>query len=419
MARYRAISTLTVALQRDSEKIPVGRLAVNNGVVYFEYAPSFIETGIELSPFRLPLERGLKTFNPMTFDGLPGLFYDSLPDGWGRLLADRMLISQGIVPAELSELDRLCMVGKCGMGALIYEPAYEDRAPDNNIDLDALAADSEAVLSGASDEVLDELIRLNGSSHGARPKAMIGVNQDKTHTIAGAVSQLPDGFEHWLVKFPNQYDGADAGAIEYAYSIMAKEAGVHMPETHLFPSKRGAGFFAVKRFDRIAPNPSKGEPVRRVHMHTAAAMLHSNFRIPALDYENLLALCKALTRDLREVEKLFRIAVFNVLAHNRDDHGKNVAFTMNASGEWFSAPAYDLTFSSGPGGWQSTTVLGEGRNPGIAQLRELGKKAELKSAKIKEIIDKTQEAISRWPELAGTYGVSGTNSKLIQDRIIG
>ena len=191
-----------------------------------------------------------------------------------------------------------------------------------------------------------------------------------------------------LVKFPNAYDGADAGAIEYVYALMAAEAGLDMPEAHLFSAQKGAGYFAVKRFDR--------QGTKRLHMHTACRLLHSDFRMPSLDYEDLLALTMTLTKDIREVEKMFRLAVFNVLAHNRDDHAKNFSFLMDATGEWKTSPAYDLTFSSGPNGEQSTTVLGEGGSPDAGHLTKLGLDAKIPQECIDRIIARTKSALSEW-----------------------
>lgn len=182
---------------------------------------------------------------------------------------------------------------------------------------------------------------------------MIGVDQ-KRQTLIYGTPDLSDEFEPWLVKFPNVKDGLDAGAIEYIYALMAVRAGIDMMEVHLFPAQKGGGYFATKRFDR------KGK--KRLHIHSACGLLHSDFRTPSLDYEDLMALTMILTRDVREVEKMFRWAVFNVLAYNRDDHGKNFSFLMDVSGQWRLSPAYDLTFSSGPQGEQSTTVMGEGKH---------------------------------------------------------
>ena len=234
---------------------------------------------------------------------------------------------------------------------------------------------------------------------------MIGIDRHKKNMMHG-VHALPKQYTHWLVKFSNMQDGDDAGAIEYVYSLMAHAAGVLMSDTHLFPAKKCVGYFATQRFDRINN--------KRLHAHTACGLLHSDFRSPALDYLDLLSLTEMLTRDVREVEKMFRQAVFNVLSHNRDDHAKNFSFLMNEWGEWKLSPAYDLTFSSGPGGEQSTMVLGNGKNITIDHLIELGLRAKLDNAVIKNSIDQTRHALSQWKMLAKQYGVTHENINHIQ-----
>ena len=342
------------------------------------------------------------------FDGLPGVFNDSLPDGWGRLLLDRAMRREGVHPDELGPLDRLAHVGTRGVGALTYEPDHRASPEEAGaLDLDDLAAMTQAVLNGAADEVLQTLIELNGSSAGARPKAMIALDQTRETIRHGGETEA--GFEPWLVKFPNTQDGEGTGAVEYVYSVMAKEAGVAMPETHLFPAKAGPGYFATKRFDRVGGD--------RLHTHTACGLLHSDFRTPSLDYEDLLTLTEYLTHDAREVEKMFRLAVFNILAHNRDDHSKNFTFLMNSAGEWTLSPAYDLTFSFGPGGEQSMTVMGEGRAPSAEHLAKLGEAGKISSKTAQDIIAQTKDALGKWRTLADAYGVRQENVDLIEQRL--
>lgn len=405
---YTNVKEMKVGLDFGTSQFRVGRLAIRDDIVYFEYDADFIKSGFEISPYRLPLKAGLTRFDTTVFEGLYGVFNDSLPDGWGRLLFDRAMRAKGIMPQELSPLDRLANVGKNGVGALVYEPDNSSHTLGHEFDLDKIAQDANAVLNGNSDDFIVELLARNGSSQGARPKAMIGVNQARDSLVSDALS-LPVGFEHWMVKFPNSSDGNDAGAIECVYSITAKQAGLQMEDTHLFPSKTSAGFFATKRFDRNGAH--------RFHSHTACGILHSDFRTPSLDYIDLITLTRALTRDVREAYKMFRIAVFNVLAHNRDDHSKNFSFLMNSQGDWNLAPAYDLTFSSGPNGEQSTSVMGEGRKPSIAHLTKLGKEAGLDDAMVNQIIEQTKDALSSWQSLATEFGVSKANIALIKGRI--
>ncbi|MCF7933945.1 MAG: type II toxin-antitoxin system HipA family toxin [Spirochaetia bacterium] len=408
MKALPSVPVIHVGLDFGTGRIPVGRLAVRERRIYFEYKPTFIEQGLEISPFMIPLKAGVRTCDSSLFEGLPGVFNDSLPDGWGRLLFDRFALSQRVMPSEMSPLDRLASVGSHGLGALVYEPESDTAIGHGPISLDGIASHVQEVLKGASEEVLQELLALNGAAAGARPKALIGVSESREHIIHGTYD-LEEGFEPWLVKFPNSQDGLDAGSVEYAYALMAKAAGITMPDVHLFPSGEGPGYFATKRFDR--------DGTKRFHMHTAGGLLHADVRVPSLDYQDLLALTFMLTRDIREVERMYRLAVFNVLAHNRDDHGKNFSFLMDAEGQWKLSPAYDLTFSSGPGGEQSTMVMGEGRNPGVEHLIKLGLEAKLAKLRITEIIEQTRSALSAWPELAKQYGVSEAMISLIAQRV--
>jgi serine/threonine-protein kinase HipA len=381
----------------------VGRLALVERRIYFEYDPAFIETGLQISPFKLPLQSGAIACDDQLFEGLFGVFNDSLPDGWGRLLLDRNLRNHGIAPEQLTALERLTHVGMNGMGALCYEPdSSAKESGEETLNLDTLAHETQKVLEGESEDIFPELLQLASSSAGARPKVMVGVSANRKHMIHGN-DALSDGYSYWLVKFASSADTKDIGAVEYAYSLMARAAGLDMPETTLFTGKTGKGYFGVERFDRVSD--------QRIHMHSLCGLLHADHRLPSLDYEAVLRATLTLTRNVKELEKVFRLAVFNVLAHNRDDHSKNFAYLMQPDGAWQLAPAYDLTFSSGPGGEQSMTVVGEGKAPGKEQLLELAKKFDIKHAP--NIIDEVKEAILRWRKFADEAGVSASASKQI------
>ena len=408
MKNFFPTKEVKVSLNFVEETMPVGRLALHKRKIYFEYDTKFIESGIELSPINLPLQPGVQHFDSTLFEGLPGVFNDSLPDGWGRLIFDRFMRSHNVMPKDITPLDRLTNVGSNALGALVFEPDHCQNDMQNTISLDKLSRQTQEVLVGASDDVLAELIALNGSSAGARPKALIGVNDNKGNIIHG-VNDLPEGFAPWIVKFPNTQDGPDAGAIEYVYALMAKEAGISMPDVHLFSAQKGAGYFATKRFDRDGTN--------RYHMHTACGLLHSDFRTPMLDYEDLMALTCKLTRDIREMKKMFQLAVFNVLAYNRDDHSKNFSFLMDLKELWKLSPAYDITYSSGPGGEQSTMVMGEGLNPNLEHLLKLAEVTKINITQAQEIIKSTRASLAKWPMLAKQYGVSGVNIKLIKKKL--
>lgn len=408
MKQYPSIKMIKVGLDFGNNRVPVGRLAIRDHRIYFEYDSSFIELGIEISPFLLPLKAGLHSFDASLFEGLPGVFNDSLPDGWGRLVFDRFAQSQGFLPSDFSPLDRLAYAGTHAMGALVYEPEIVTTIPNESSSLDSIARQAQEVLGGSSDDVLYELLALNGSSAGAHPKILIDVSKNREHILYG-MQTVVSGYEPWLVKFSNSQDDLDSGSIEYAYACIAKEAGVEMQPVHLFPARQGPGYFATKRFDR--------EGSKRFHMHSVCGLLHSDFRIPSLDYEILISLTLVMTRDIREVEKMFRLAVFNILAHNRDDHAKNFSFLMDTEGRWKLSPAYDLTFSSGPGGEQSTMVMGEGKNPGIGHLIKLGNEANIAKSRVIEIIEQTRSALESWPILAKQCGVSIGKIQLIAKRI--
>ncbi|MBI9113376.1 type II toxin-antitoxin system HipA family toxin [Maridesulfovibrio ferrireducens] len=383
----------------------VGVLAVRDGEIYFEYTDDFLQTGMEISPFKLPTKNQF-VHCKSPFESLPGVFYDSLPDGWGRLLMERVLRGKGIHPSQITPLDRLAFVGISGLGALEYEPAVsQSRARE--LSLDEIAGYAKNVLaeelSGTPQDVIEALLHLNGSSAGARPKVLVSVFEDGTlncSPLSGSAgnTDLNRGAEAWMVKFPNTHDGRDSGALEYVYSIMARKAGIEMPPTRLFSAKDGPGYFGIKRFD-VTPH-------ERFHMHTACGLLEADYRVPALDYQDLIKLTYILTKNQQEVEKIYRLAVFNVLAHNRDDHGKNFTYLMGKSGQWSFAPAYDLTYSHGPNGEQSTMVMGEGRSPGKEHLMALAEVADISEKKAGQCIEQVEDSLSEFGKLAGEYGVS-------------
>ena len=404
---YSPTELLTVYLDSQNRRRKVGRIAFKERQILFEYDASFLTSGIEISPIKLPLRPGVYLADTAIFDGLFGVFNDSLPDGWGRLLLDRTVEKHGVHRGQLNPLDRLAFVGRHGMGALSYEPELSQHiADDALLALDKLAEESAVVLAGENEEVFEDLLRLNGSSSGARPKIVAQVSTDKKRIIHGQ-QKLQLGFAHWMIKFPSSQDARDSGAIEYAYSLMAKDAGVEMPETHLFSTKRNK-YFGTKRFDRDGD--------ARIHMHSLGGLIHADHRSPSLDYDMVLRVTLALTRNIQEAEKVYALACFNVLAHNRDDHVKNFSFLLSSRNEWIFAPAYDLTFSYGPGGEQSMLVMGEGRNPGAAQLQALGKQHGIKDAQ--EILAKVKTAVANWRRrYAEQADVSRKSTKEIADKI--
>lgn len=404
--KYKATDLLTVYLD-GTERRRVGRLAVSRRQILFEYDPSFIASGLQISPFHLPLRTGAVAGDPTLFDGLFGVFNDSLPDGWGRLLLDRAVEKHGINRGQLTPLDRLAHVGRHGMGALVYEPDQsDDDDKEVTLQLDSIAQDAMTVLKGEQEDVIEKLLKLNGASSGARPKVVAQVSRDKKKIIHGP-AKLPKGYAHWMIKFPSTNDASDIGPVEYAYSLMARACGLAMPETFLFRSKKKKRYFGIKRFDRDGD--------RRIHMHSLSGLINADHRTPSLDYDGLMRATLILTKDVREVERAFAIACFNVLAHNRDDHAKNVSFLMDDKGGWSLAPAYDLTFSFGPGGEQSMMVMGEGKAPGASNLRALAEKHGLKNADA--IISRVLDAVSKWRVHADEAGVTKKSITMVERAI--
>lgn len=382
------IQTVNVFLHHLDNKLFVGKLALKDRKIYFEYDSNFIQKNIDISPYILPLKKELQVCDDRIFDGLFGVFSDSLPDGWGKLLLDRHLMSKGINFNDITPLDRLCYVGKYGIGALTYEPIYEEIETKNQeIILEDLANSSINILKGSSYELLDTLLAIGGSSAGARPKIMAQI--DNQNNIIHGSQKLMDGFEHYIIKFPNSNDGLNIGKIEYIYSLMAKKANIEIPNTKLLKGKKSS-YFAIKRFDRIKDN--------RVHIHSVAGLIHSDFRIPSLDYDDLLTLCFHITKDINEVKKLFKLAVFNLFTYNRDDHAKNFSFMLDEKNSWKLTPAYDLTFSYGVGAEHSTTYMGEGKNPTVNHLEKLALKHGIKEFKL--VIDEVKSAISEFERFA-------------------
>lgn len=335
----------------------------------FEYSEEWLRDGFSISPFSLPLEAGVKIAKPDPFGGVFGIFADSLPDGWGRLLVDRMLRREGERPEEIGALERLSIVGSSGMGALEYKPVYGWKSGGGVHDLDRIAGECRKVLQAERSDDLDELFALGGSSGGARPKVMV---------------KMDDG--EWIVKFPSSEDPEDIGLMEYEYNLCAEACGIEIPEVRLFPSANGSGYFGCRRFDRSKPGD------RKYHMASVSSLLEISHRIPALDYTALMALTWQLTRRSDDLLKLFRQMCFNVFAHNRDDHSNNFSFICD-KGSWRPAPAYDLTWSSSLGGEHATTIAGEGRDPGMKEILLVAKKAGIKQSQAKETAEQVEETV--------------------------
>ena len=348
--------------------ILVGTLAKTpERVVAFEYDLDWLNNGFSISPFSLPLIK--KVFIPKyePFDGLFGVFNDSLPDGWGRLLVDRLFLKNKINPVEIDNLNRLAVVQKSGMGALTYKPEHRFQTENDVSNLDILAQECSKILESQNSDNLDELFQLGGSSGGARPKILISIDN-----------------EDWIIKFPSSIDPKNIGEKEYQYSLCAKDCGINMTETKLLPSEICSGYFGIKRFDR--------KNGKKVHMVSASGLLETSHRLPNLDYNLLMKLTLELTRNYEDIEQLFRLMCFNVFAHNRDDHSKNFSFMYdNNKKEWHLSPAYDLTYSFSFNGEHATTINGEGKNPNLDDILAVAKNIGLNKKSAKNIALDIQE----------------------------
>lgn len=353
----------------------VGILALtNHGKVAFSYDKEWLENGFSISPFSLPLEPKVFIPNNYIFDGLFGIFADSLPDAWGRLLLERMLKEYSI-QKDITVLDRLALVGKNGMGALEYEPDYELGEEITLKNFDYLSEQCQKILHTEYSEELDLLYKMGGSSGGARPKILTNIDS-----------------KDWIIKFPAHVDSKDIGFQEYIYSKCAKKCNICMTETKLFESELCKGYFGTVRFDRIEKNGKK----YKIHMASAAALLEADYKAPCMDYHTLMKLTRILTRENKEnLENMFRRMCFNVFAHNRDDHAKNFSFLYDEEiNGWRLSPAYDLTYSNTYFGEHTTSIDGNGANPGEKEIINVGVKAGMKKKNCMSIMEQIREYVS-------------------------
>ncbi|WP_165172939.1 type II toxin-antitoxin system HipA family toxin [Adlercreutzia sp. ZJ242] len=353
----------------------VGTLAQDpEGLLAFEYSDEWLANGFSISPFSLPLEKRVFVAKPHPLDGMFGVFDDSLPDGWGRLLVDRLLRRHGSNPFEVGALARLSIVGASGLGALEYVPAAQLGNSQGPGDLDGIAAECARLLSTDFSDDLDALFALGGSSGGARPKIMTEI-----------------GGEDWIIKFPSSHDDADIGLHEYRMACAAQRCGIVIPETKLFPSRKCAGYFGVRRFDRRVD--AQGN-TRKVHMVSAGGLLETSHRILNLDYDLLMRLTLRLTDSFDSIEQLYRLMCFNVFAENRDDHAKNFSFLFDEDkGAWELSPAYDLTRNEGMNGERATTVNGKGRGIEHADLVAVGQRAGMSAHEARAVASEVEEAV--------------------------
>ncbi len=368
---------LKVVYEGWGERWPLGTLADTGRDIMFEYSPQAVERGLQLSPMHQPLPRAgaaAVSFKGEAHSyGLPGFIADALPDGWGMLLMDRALRKLGRNSREVSVLERLAIVGERAMGALSFEPSDEDILPAEKLQLKELAKEVIALQaddnSGANnaDAQLRHLMQLGGSPQGVRPKVLVDFNARTGQLSSGM--PLTGSATPWLMKFPAESEHREVCAVEELYARVARHGGMDMPRSRFFDLGTKHSAFGVERFDRVV----KDKQVMRVPIMSMSAYLQADHRIPSLDYETVLLATLRITGDQREVVKAFERCIFNVIMHNRDDHSRNFAFRMDEQGMWKLSPAFDLTYSFGPGGEHSTSVAGHGKHITRAQLMQVAK----------------------------------------------
>ena len=380
------IKKLQVIYDGWRQRWPLGTLAESNvgsgqGIL-FEYTPQAIERGLALSPMHHPLPSAgaSRSFQGASHAyGLPGFIADALPDGWGMLLMDRALRKLGRDPRSVSVLERLAIVGERAMGALSFEPSDEDVLPAERLELKALAQQVIALQTDhtaetdQADAQLRHLMQLGGSPQGARPKVLVDFNARTNQISSGML--LSGSTTPWLMKFPADSEHREVCAVEELYARIARAGGIDMPKSRAFDLGVKHSAFGVERFDRVVIARGKDRSVIRVPIMSMAAYLQADHRLPSLDYETIFLATLKITGDQREVLKAFDRCLFNVLMHNRDDHAKNFAFRMDSQGLWKLSPAFDLTYSFGPGGEHSTSVAGHGKNIKREHLLKVAKTA--------------------------------------------
>lgn len=389
----------------------------DKGHAVFEYDPAFVKNDICPSPLHMPLANNrsymFPELNPKTFQGLPGLLADALPDKFGNDLINIWLAQKGKSVSDYNPVSRLCYKSTRGMGALEFFPQegenldkqfaieiehlvkIEQKIMEHKNSLDVYFGGSEA----EKEKAMAQILSVSTSAGGARPKAVLAINQEN-HVLSGQTA-APEGYVHWLMKLDGVTDSQlgkpkEYGKIEYAYFLMAKDAHIEMAESKLMV-ENGRHHFLTKRFDRIGNE--------KIHMQTLCGLCHYDFNSPgSYGYEQVFAAMRSLGLPRDQAEQQYRRMIFNVVARNQDDHTKNIAFLMSKSGQWRLSPAYDVNYSHNPAGsWTSQHQMSvNGKKDGFTRddFKVVGQSIGLSQQKINEIVDQTLEVVSRWPGYA-------------------
>jgi serine/threonine-protein kinase HipA len=396
---------------------------------YFQYTPELVEMGIQLSPIVMPLATSAYSFPALSresFNGLPGLLADSLPDRFGNAIIDEWLVRQGRAKESFHPVERLCYMGRRGMGALEFEPALAlAETESRRLELESLIEVVNRVLNersslsgrlGGDDDhqAMSEILRVGTSAGGARAKAVLAWNPATNEFRSGQI-EAKAGFEQWLLKFDGVRNMDDDqvsvplgyGRIEYAYYLMARKAGIEMSESRLH-TEGGRSHFMTRRFDRTARGG-------KLHMQSLGALAHFDYRQPAsYSYEQAIVVMKRLALPMKDLEQLVLRCFFNIVARNQDDHVKNIAFLMDQSGTWSLSPAYDLTYAWNPAGiWTARHQMSvNGKRSGFERddLLQLAASAGIKRAAALRLLGRVKEAVSTWPECAGLAGIEDSPS---------
>ena len=402
----------------------------DNGLIGFQYDEDFIGSGIEVSPIKMPLSNltySFPTLSEETYGGLPGLLADSMPDKFGNIVIKKYLESQGRYEDSLTVLEKLCYTGKRGMGALEYEPSTNITNENEQIDIDALTKLASDILSERenihvkySEDMISQLMQGSSSVGGARAKTLIAINPETNDIRSGQIN-AGKGYEYWLLKFDDISNNKDKDAesdnkeytkIEYAYYLMAQDAGIKMSECKLY-KENGRSHFMTKRFDR------KGAKGEKLHMQSLCALAHMDFNSPrAYSYEEAFNVMRQLKLPRTDFIQLYKRMVFNEYARNYDDHTKNIAFLMDKKGVWRLSPAYDMTFSYRENSiWVNAhQMLINGKADHITKddLIKVAEKAGLKASDAEKNIRQVKDAILKWDDFAKEAGISKVNAKEIK-----
>jgi len=391
----------------------VGAVAeLDDGQVIFEYDETFRRSGLEISPRNLPLRsRGPQTFPELSrleaFEGLPGVIADALPDRFGNAIIRTYFADRGTPDAAMSPAQKLLYIGSRAMGALEFQPALKiprSSREKEAIEIAHLVEAARRIVEGRVEVAVPEIMRLGSSAGGARAKAIILWNREMNE-VRSAFAPVRSGGEHWLIKFDGVGELGDPNPepqpynrIEYAYSFLARDAGIEMTETHLL-EERTLAHFMTKRFDRADG--------RRLHLHTLGGMEHVDYNVPGLySYEQLFRVVLALGLGYPALDQAFRRACFNILAVNQDDHVKNFGFLMDENGVWRLSPAYDLTFVRGRGFTRRHQMSFAGKRDEFTatDIEEVGARFGL-AGNGRPIVQEVAEALTRWPNIAREIGV--------------